>query len=475
MNGWSRCNFPIPRAKSLCNNGGSCNGFHLPTSGGTAFGDGPTFWSNKRTMETRVTESNDLNEGIISVQKDKLLELQTQIENIGRNTDDHISEMKTIIATMLTAIKRQPNVNNSIKQGLPKLEELLDSLTFKSRELESTNNLITEIMLNTKLSILKRTRANSVPTTGQEKRTALSPPTQQGQPNKKRKEDPLEENEKWSKVTKKRKKKLKNKPEENVDKQVPVGEKSSTKKMGGRKKAKPDALLLKPSKGKTYAEIVNAIHLGIRPDEAQLDVRSVRKTRAGAVLLELGKTTPEIKAKFSEALKKAVGQNSSVMELTPKVTIEVRDFDCCTNEQEIEEALKKNLENYNGAIQVRLTKPNIRQQRLAFIRLEESVALKILEVGRIKIGFVSCRIRRSIELRRCFRCLAFGHYSSNCKGQDRSKNCFRCGITGHKADECRADPICFLCSPEHPNNAKHIAGSRACQAYQKELSEIRKK
>ena len=56
-----------------------------------------------------------------------------------------------------------------------------------------------------------------------------------------------------------------------------------------------------------------------------------------------------------------------------------------------------------------LSKTPYRGNRKAYVLLEEARALKVLKGAHIKIGRVSCRVRRKKEVNRCFCCLGFGH------------------------------------------------------------------
>ena len=59
-----------------------------------------------------------------------------------------------------------------------------------------------------------------------------------------------------------------------------------------------------------------------------------------------------------------------------------------------------------------LSKTPYRGNRKAYVLLEEERALKLLRGAHIKIGWVSCRVRRKKEVNRCFRCLGFGHIAA---------------------------------------------------------------
>ena len=61
--------------------------------------------------------------------------------------------------------------------------------------------------------------------------------------------------------------------------------------------------------------------------------------------------------------------------------------------------------------------------RKAYVLLEEARVLKLLKGAHIKIGWVSCRVRRKKKVNRCFRCLGFSHIAADCRGPDRSRCC----------------------------------------------------
>ena len=60
-------------------------------------------------------------------------------------------------------------------------------------------------------------------------------------------------------------------------------------------------------------------------------------------------------------------------------------------------------------LRVSRTKTPYRGNKKAYVLLEKARALKLLKAAQIKIGWVSCRVRRKNELNRCFRFLGFGH------------------------------------------------------------------
>ena len=150
-----------------------------------------------------------------------------------------------------------------------------------------------------------------------------------------------------------------------------------------------------------------------------MGVKAIRKTRSGDVLIELIKLTIDSKRSFTDALKNAIGKADSVRVLTPRVTLEIRDVDSCTTIEEVLQALRSKMQEHEGQFKVRLTKPNAAGQCMAVFSIEEKSAARLLETGRIHLGWVSCRLWRWEQVTRCFRCLG----CRACKGPDRSSLC----------------------------------------------------
>ncbi|KAG8304208.1 hypothetical protein J6590_099896, partial [Homalodisca vitripennis] len=55
-----------------------------------------------------------------------------------------------------------------------------------------------------------------------------------------------------------------------------------------------------------------------------------------------------------------------------------------------------------GVVKVFLTQPNRREQKLAVVSLSECVVNQLLRTAKIKVAWVNCRIRRRVEVTRCF-------------------------------------------------------------------------
>ena len=66
--------------------------------------------------------------------------------------------------------------------------------------------------------------------------------------------------------------------------------------------------------------------------------------------------------------------------------------------------------------------------------------------GRVRVAWRSARVRPFVPYPiRCYRCQAYGHIASRCRGQER---CGRCSSLGHNSASCEASPRC-TCGGDH--------------------------
>ena len=389
--------------------------------------------------------------------------------------------IKDLIGKMSEALKRQPNINKTVKEGLPKLQghlELLEHVQIAA--LKARRNVAEKV----KAAV---TRAPVTPQTAKSAKrpSSVSPndsPKRRVSKKKKKEEKKSEEmetastdpgEEGWEKVEKKKAKKKKKKKKKNEKKTEESKKRTSPKtKVEVKKRAMTEAIVLKPSDGKTYAEILSGIKGRVNPSDHAAEIKSIRRTRTGDVLLEL-KTVGENNNSLADALKSAVGETASLSSLIPRVKLEIRDIDCCATTEEVSAAVKA--KTSQQPFGVRLTRPNRAEQIMAIVTVTETEARKLLDSPRIRIGWVNCRVRRRQVVERCYRCLGYGHLSKTCRGPDRSTSCYRCGGQQHKAAECTAEARCFICAGAGGSGGaiKQYAGSGAFEAFRKALKGAR--
>ncbi|XP_037931047.1 uncharacterized protein LOC119665865 [Teleopsis dalmanni] len=213
-------------------------------------------------------------------------------------------------------------------------------------------------------------------------------------------------------------------------------------------KDNPEAVLIKPVEDRSYTDILKSLKNNVKLEKTEIAIHSIRKTTAGAVLLEIGKGGK--KAEFCESIKETLKEIATVKDLRPQATIEIRDLDCLTDEEEVITAIRSATQNPTAEMKVHVTKANSREQCRAFVKMAITDVKSILEKSRIKVGWTICRVKLRADVKRCFKCFGVGHVQANCTGPDRKGQglCIRCGEKGRKFNECTKPPKCCLCLNE---------------------------
>ena len=98
------------------------------------------------------------------------------------------------------------------------------------------------------------------------------------------------------------------------------------------------------------------------------------------MLLKLKGGTTTSRKSFSKTLKGTASDYCTVVkELVPRVVLEIRDLDSCTSEQEVEQALKRDLQDYNSFLRFFVIQPNAKEQRMAIaVTVEASATNKLM-------------------------------------------------------------------------------------------------
>lgn len=386
--------------------------------------------------------------------------------------DVQLRECRAIIDKMTAATTKQRNVSMDIMNGLRTLNDLVDA-----------------IQCNRRATAGPQGGGGRAPqSTGQEpeedrgrkraREEATSPLSVASPVGKKPKEQEVE----WQVVASRKKNRPRKKAEPAAATAAVVpaatGENTTKKKKKSRPKARTTAVIVKPAKDASYEDVLASIRKTVRPEEMGAEIRSIRRTRQGEVLLKLSNATKaEGKASFSEAVRGAVGLMGSVKRLEPKETIKLRDLDCLTTAEEVQEALVRELGEAAGTAKVIVPKANNRGQKLAIVELEQKAATKLMKTDRLRIGMVMCRHRWRTVVTRCFRCLAFEHLASNCKGPDRRECCYKCGEKADMAVDCRVTPKCVACADSGvgADQLGHVLGSGKCRFFRDALADAKKR
>lgn len=240
-----------------------------------------------------------------------------------------------------------------------------------------------------------------------------------------------------------------------------------------KKKEQPNKGRIKPTREtgeavvikadpKTYADVIRKMKCSVDPNEIGVEITSMRRTRAGELLVKLKRGEGQA-VKLKDALTSSLGEDIAIRSVVRNQTIDIRDMDESTDEQELKHALMSALgvqkDTVFEILNIREAYGNTRQ---ALVRLPETLSARLVNERRIKVGWVRCRIRLKAKSDICFRCLDRGHRARECKGEDRTKLCRRCCHPGHLAKECQKQLRCILCQEAGLQNTDHLIGSTLC-------------
>ncbi|XP_015119320.1 uncharacterized protein LOC107042687 [Diachasma alloeum] len=241
---------------------------------------------------------------------------------------------------------------------------------------------------------------------------------------------------------------------------------------------------VKGRKGKdkaNYAEILSRVKKDGNCNQSRENVERIRRTETGDMLITLSKEATDGAPQLRSAIPGLLKEEAVVLSKEPLENLEIKDLDEDTSKEDVLEALQK-VDGEENAIALEAVK-SLRiaygGTRTASVTLTASAAKKILgEHGKIKIGWVNCRIRRVERPMKCFKCWHYGHLATKCTSAvDRSRVCVKCAEDGHKAKECTKKELrCALCT-ENGNlqNYAHVAGSTRCPAYKDALQKLANK
>lgn len=254
-----------------------------------------------------------------------------------------------------------------------------------------------------------------------------------------------------------------------------VRKKTEMRKAKSNKKPRPEAIIIEKCGELSYADILRTVKNDPNLKELGENVTRIRRSQKGDIVLELTRGTDKKGADYKVKVKNALGDHAAVRTISQESTIECRDLDEITDKQDICMALTNQfgIANVNESA-IKSLRKGYGGTQTATISLPVETVNKLLEAGKVKIGWTVCRLREIIHPRSCFKCWEFGHLARECKNDDKSKLCRKCGEEGHFAKNCEREPKCMLCDAVSGVPLKHITGSTRCPAYKSALNLIRK-
>lgn len=231
--------------------------------------------------------------------------------------------------------------------------------------------------------------------------------------------------EKWSEVVSKKRR--------NSIKTTPLEPKAVAKAAIVKTRTLPAAIIVRTGVA-GYSECLKRMRNGEATKAKAQCIKNIRKTASGDLLVQLEKATD--KETVKQAVAETMGEDVIVSSVTQTVKVVIGDLDELVTKEEVKEAVSDSVGDVEAEV-LHLLKA-ARGQVLAVVQLSLAGGKRLLEAGRLRVGFTSARTRVWEDRKRCFRCHGSGHLAATCKGADRTKACFRCGADGHVSVMCKA-------------------------------------
>ncbi|KAI5710862.1 hypothetical protein M8J75_012036 [Diaphorina citri] len=233
-------------------------------------------------------------------------------------------------------------------------------------------------------------------------------------------------------------------------------------------------VILQDEDKKNYAEVVKKMKEEINVEEVGVKVKSILQTKKGNARIVFEENSPHSHENFKTKIDACIGSMGKAVEPNTKKKLIIRDLDSTTTDEEVEKGIRTKLNIEEGRDERRVI--NLRKtirgnMQTAIIEVEEEEASVLLREGRIKVGWVLCRIDTYITPTRCYRCLNFGHKVFECRSEASvGVLCYKCNKQGHRAAECQNEAYCQEC-----DKYGHQSGNMACDAYKSLISQERRR
>ena len=109
------------------------------------------------------------------------------------------------------------------------------------------------------------------------------------------------------------------------------------------RRARPEAVLIKPAEGMSYASILRELKKRVNPNELGATVQEIRETRSKDLLVEL-KCSTKSREKTDNAFEELVGARGTIRHIIPRIEVEIADLEPTIEAEDVEDAVR----NYFG-------------------------------------------------------------------------------------------------------------------------------
>lgn len=230
--------------------------------------------------------------------------------------------------------------------------------------------------------------------------------------------------------------------------------------------------LILDDKTKEYSEILKGVKEKVINKDTAKIIKGIRCTREGKMVIITEKDDNAVRE-----LEKVIKGSSDTIQIKKTglrdnvETLHIKGMEVAVEAKEVLSAIESKI----GSLQekeFKLSKfrPNANKTMSVTFTINKEDAKILIDSKEIRIGLVMAKIEKRIQVKKCYKCWAYDHEASECKGPDRRRICYKCGKEGHPAKTCTEKERCPICDKEG-----HKAGTGACKIFRRALSRARMK
>lgn len=224
---------------------------------------------------------------------------------------------------------------------------------------------------------------------------------------------------------------------------------------------------------KTSEETKSLVQKIIRPDQMKLQVRGLRRTKNGGVIISTETKDDIEKLRQSVLLTKSGLTVDEPHKRKPRVVIigvptsmpEQEVFTCLYHQNLAEKLTDCSLETFLTTVKLSHKSGKKDAETCNYVVEVTAVIRKaLMSNDRVFVNWSSCPVRDFTLVTRCYKCQQYGHAAKSCR--QTSYTCGHCGDLGHSVKECekKADePRCATCM-HFKKPDKHSTGAADCPA-----------
>lgn len=252
--------------------------------------------------------------------------------------------------------------------------------------------------------------------------------------------------------------------------------KSNSKTLYSEVVKKNPVVMIKPKKTQTSKLTKEDVKKAIDPVNFNLGGIVERNDGNVVIICDDENTTKNI----SETAANKLSENYNIVvpkEINPKILI-VGITEKYEKEEIIKMIVKQNIITAENQIKIVRIYKNKKNEFNAIVEINTEDYKKIMEMGKIKIGWDRCKVYESFDVRRCYNCLGFGHKKEKCTVT--TITCLKCGDQ-HLAKDCVMTTYdCINCKRANTSlnlqlDTKHNVFDKHCPSFLRKLVVEKKK